>query len=54
MNGATGAWGVLVHMPNQDQGWRVFIDRDNGKVRKKERCPNPPSKIPQQKVEVHR
>jgi hypothetical protein len=41
LNGATGGWEVLVHMPGQDRGWRVIIDRDNGKVRRRESCPNP-------------
>ena len=44
MNGATGGWEVMVRMPGQERGWRVFIDRDNGKVRRKEPCPNPPER----------
>lgn len=44
LNGATGGWEVWVRMPDQEQGWRVFIDRDNGKVRRKVACPNPPAR----------
>lgn len=38
-------WVVLVHMQGQDQGWRCIISRDTGKLLKKERIPNPPSKV---------
>jgi hypothetical protein len=38
-------WLVLVHMPGQDYGWRCIISRDNGKLLRKQRIPNPPSKV---------
>jgi hypothetical protein len=44
LNGATGGWEVLVRMAGKEHGWRVVIDRDNGKVRRKEPCPNPPAR----------
>ena len=40
-----GAWEVLVHMPGEDQGWRCVISRDSGKLLKKQRIQNPPSKV---------
>jgi len=44
-SGGFPPWLVLVHMPGQDYGWRCIISRDTGKVLKKERVPNPPSKV---------
>ena len=41
-----GGWEVLVHMPGKEQGWRVVINWDDGKVLGKEAIPNPPSKVP--------
>jgi hypothetical protein len=41
-NGSFGKWEVQVRMANQDEGWQVFIDRDNGKVLGKKHIPNPP------------
>ena len=38
-------WEVLVHMPHGTEGWRLVIAWDDGKVLKKERIPNPPSKV---------
>lgn len=40
-----GGWEVLVHMSGQDQGWRCIISRDSGRLLKKTRIPNPPSKV---------
>jgi hypothetical protein len=40
-----GEWAVLVHMPGEDQGWRCVISRDSGKVLRKKRIQNPPSKV---------
>ena len=45
-NGSIHAWEVLVHMPGKEQGWRVVINWDDGKVLGKEAIPNPPSKVP--------
>jgi len=50
LNGATGGWEVLVHMPGKERGWRVIIDRDNGRVRRLESCPNPrPKEVKEKK-----
>lgn len=43
-NGSLHAWEVLVRMPNDNHGWRVRIDRDTGKVLKKESIDNPPAR----------
>lgn len=40
-----GAWEVLVRMPGEDQGWRCVISRDSGRLLKKQRIQNPPSKV---------
>ena len=40
-----GGFEVLVHMPRQAEGWRCFIDGNNMKLRRKERIPNPASKV---------
>lgn len=37
---------VLVHMPKQEKGWRVFVEICGMKLRRKEPIPNPPSKVP--------
>ncbi len=44
-NSGFGKWEVLVHMEDQSYGWRVFIDRDNGKIIEKVQITNPPSKV---------
>jgi hypothetical protein len=44
-SGGFPPWLVLVHMPGQDHGWRCIISRDTGKLLKKERIANPPSKV---------
>jgi len=54
LNAATGGWEVLVHMEHEDYGWKVIIDRDNGKVRKKTKCTNPPSHRSKQHVVVEK
>jgi hypothetical protein len=43
-NAGFGKWEVLVHMPKEAFGWRVFIDRDNGKILDKTKIKNPPTK----------
>ena len=45
-NGSIHAWEVLVHMPKQEQGWRITIDRDNSRILKRERVDNPASRKP--------
>lgn len=42
LNGATGGFEVLIHMPDREKGWRVIIDRDTRNVRDKYPIPNPP------------
>lgn len=44
-NASFGKWEVLVHMPAETEGWRVFIHRDSGKLIERHRIPNPPSKV---------
>ncbi|HTL98254.1 MAG TPA: hypothetical protein VL181_05560 [Holophagaceae bacterium] len=43
LNGASGGWEVLVHMPKEDRGWRCVVDDDTRMVSTKERIPNPPA-----------
>lgn len=44
LNGASGGWEVIVHMPKEDRGWRCIIDADTHGVYTKDRIPNPPAK----------
>lgn len=44
LNGASGGWEVIVHMPKEDLGWRCVIDADTHAVYTKDRIPNPPAK----------
>lgn len=42
LNGASGGWEVIVHMPKEERGWRCIIDSDTRMVHTKDRIPNPP------------
>ena len=41
LNGATGGWEVLIHMPGESRGWRCIVDCDTHAVFTKTRIPNP-------------
>lgn len=41
LNGASGGWEVVVHMPKEDRGWRCVIDADTHLVHTKTRIDNP-------------
>lgn len=41
LNGATGGWEVLVHMADEEKGWKCIIDCDTHGVYTKDRIPNP-------------
>jgi len=41
LNGATGGWEVLVHMPGETRGWQCVVDCDTHTVFTKARIPNP-------------
>jgi len=41
LNGATGGWEVVVHMPGEPRGWRCVVDNDTHTVFTKTRIPNP-------------
>ena len=41
LNGATGGWEVVVHMPGEERGWRCVVDCDTRSVFTKTRIPNP-------------
>ena len=41
LNGATGGWEVVVHMPGEPRGWRCVVDCDTHAVFTKTRIPNP-------------
>ncbi len=41
LNGATGGYEVLIHLPQRDHGWRCVVDNDTRSVHSKSRIPNP-------------
>ena len=41
LNGASGGWEVLVHMPGEPRGWCCIVDCDTHTVFRKTRVPNP-------------
>ena len=43
LNGATGGWLVVVHMPGEARGWRCLVDSDSHAVFTQTRIPNPPA-----------
>ncbi len=45
LNGATGGWEAMVHMPKAAEGLRCIVDNDSHMVVRRERIPNPPRSI---------